>query len=124
MKHQSPAARSLQTGTALATSPGATAYRADLWLPTYMFVGLLCGVALSGASLTLAAPAAAVAIASLMQAVEAKSVDRHSTVMLNVTGGGFKRLWKEVGRVPITPDLVIGRDEISPGRISARLNGR
>ncbi len=70
------------------------------------------------------APAAAVAIASLMQAVEAKSVDRHSTVMLNVTGGGFKRLWKEVGRVPITPDLVIGRDEISPGRISARLNGR
>lgn len=69
------------------------------------------------------APAASVAIASLIRAVNDGSVAPTSTVMLNVTGGGFKRLWNEEGRVPITPHIVLGRHESSPQQLATRLSG-
>lgn len=41
-------------------------------------------------------PAAAVCVASLMQAVEAGVVDKGEKILLNVTGGGYKRLKKDL----------------------------
>lgn len=40
-------------------------------------------------------PAAAVAVASLIKAVEEGKVEKHSTIMLNITGGGIQRVKRE-----------------------------
>ena len=40
-------------------------------------------------------PAASVAVASLLKAVDAGVVKREDTILLNITGGGYKRLKKE-----------------------------
>jgi cysteate synthase len=42
-------------------------------------------------------PAAAIAVAALMEEVERGAVDRESTILLNITGGGEARLHKEIG---------------------------
>lgn len=56
-------------------------------------------------------PAAAVATASLIQAVRAKSIASDATVMLNITGGGEERLKREKGELTyLKPSLVISPD--------------
>ncbi|TSA24188.1 MAG: pyridoxal-phosphate dependent enzyme, partial [Bacteroidetes bacterium] len=56
-------------------------------------------------------PAAAVAVASLMQAVHGNKVSRDTVIMLNITGGGEERLRKEKDKlVYLKPFLVISPD--------------
>lgn len=57
-------------------------------------------------------PAAAVAVASLAQAVEKGSVDRDSCIMLNITGGGEKLAKQDIGSniFQASPDLVLDPD--------------
>ncbi|WNY23429.1 Threonine synthase [Methanimicrococcus hongohii] len=47
-------------------------------------------------------PAAAVAFAGLIQAVEEKVVGANDTIVLNVTGGGYKRIEEDLGNIPMS----------------------
>jgi cysteate synthase len=51
-------------------------------------------------------PAAGVALAALQNAVEAGSVGRKDTVLLNITGGGEKRLEKDHKTFEVRPKLI------------------
>lgn len=55
-------------------------------------------------------PAAAVAVASLKQAVEQKRVEKDAVIMLNITGGGIRRFKAENELVYKTPDCVFPID--------------
>lgn len=66
-------------------------------------------------------PAASVAIASLIQAVEAGSVAPDATIMLNVTGGGFARVAGETDQVQVEPDVVLSPEETRPEIIAERI---
>ncbi len=55
-------------------------------------------------------PAAAVAVSSLQDAIEAGSVERDSPVMLNITGGGNLRLRKDMKLERIKEDYRISKD--------------
>jgi cysteate synthase len=69
-------------------------------------------------------PAAAVATAALMEAVESGRIRTTDTVMLNVTGGGIERLRREQTTRQIEPDLVLGREIWKPedlGRLMERI---
>lgn len=55
-------------------------------------------------------PAAAVAVASLKQAIRDHAVEKDAVVMLNITGGGIKRLKREKHLVYKTPDCVFPID--------------
>ena len=55
-------------------------------------------------------PAAAVAVASLMQAVKRGEIDRNKIIMLNITGGGEELFKKSQNLVSIKPSLVIDHD--------------
>ncbi len=50
-------------------------------------------------------PAAEVAVASLIQAVEAGNVKKKDVILLNITGGGYKRLSSEKKPIYKEPDL-------------------
>ncbi len=54
-------------------------------------------------------PAAAVAIACLVKCVVNSTVQTNAYIMLNITGGGFKRLQRDVSLQTIRPIAVIGR---------------
>lgn len=61
-------------------------------------------------------PAAAVAIASLIKAVELNKVQKEEVIVLNVTGGGKKELdkkFKENGLLYLKPFKIISIDEIN-----------
>jgi cysteate synthase len=49
-------------------------------------------------------PAAEVAVASLIQAVENEKISKSDYILLNVTGGGLKRLEKDFGFHKIEPE--------------------
>ena len=55
-------------------------------------------------------PAAAVAVASLIQAVNKQRVEKDATIMLNITGGGIGRFKKENKLVYKEPDCVFAID--------------
>ncbi|MEG0795348.1 MAG: cysteate synthase [Odoribacter sp.] len=55
-------------------------------------------------------PAAAVAVASLMQAVKENVVEKDAVIMLNITGGGIGRFKKENKLVYKKPDCVFSID--------------
>jgi cysteate synthase len=57
------------------------------------------------------APAAAVATADLIGAVNAGTVGTEDIVMLNITGGGIKYVAEKEDVRPVVPTRVIGRDE-------------
>jgi cysteate synthase len=57
-------------------------------------------------------PAAGVALACLRDAVEHGKVDKESTVLLNVTGGGRIRLGKDHPQAPAKPQLRLTRESI------------
>ena len=51
-------------------------------------------------------PAAAIAVASLIEAVNTNHVGRKDTIMLNITGGGEKRFQREKTLHFLKPDLI------------------
>lgn len=55
-------------------------------------------------------PAAEVVIASLLQAVDQGTIQKHDTILLNVTGGGLKRLEEDYGFFQIEPEGSISVD--------------
>jgi cysteate synthase len=57
-------------------------------------------------------PAAAVAVASLQQAVALGRVARQDLVLLNLTGGGFQSLRRDFGIRQLTPDLVVSASDV------------
>lgn len=68
-------------------------------------------------------PAAAVAVAHLMAAVEAEAIGAEETVMLNVTGGGYRRIADEMDRRDIVPTRVIDRECFTPETVSRIVTG-
>ena len=56
-------------------------------------------------------PAAAVAVACLAKCVANSTVQRDAHIMLNITGGGLKRLRSEVSLQTARPVAVIGRSD-------------
>ena len=61
-------------------------------------------------------PAAAVAVASLIKAVEDGKVEKDATIMLNITGGGIQRIKREKSLCYLKPSAVFpigaSKDEI------------
>ena len=64
-------------------------------------------------------PEAGAALASLVHRVRAGVVKRGALVMLNVTGGGFARIQKELTRYPVVPDAVFAREEFDSQGLKA-----
>jgi cysteate synthase len=64
------------------------------------------------------APAASVAVADLIRSAKAGAIDPDQIVMLNVTGGGYARIQKEQPVEPVTPNLVVQRDDFRPDRVA------
>jgi cysteate synthase len=69
-------------------------------------------------------PAAEVAIGGLIQAVDAGSIGRKDMVLLNVTGGGSRRLAREIDRYPAAAELEFAVEEIDALAVSRKLRGR
>ncbi len=59
-------------------------------------------------------PAAEIAVASLLQAVDQGRIDKKDLVALNITGGGQNRLRAEKAPVALTPDVVLTQDAELP----------
>lgn len=58
-------------------------------------------------------PAAAVTVASLIRAVRDGCIDSRREVMVNITGGGYKRVKEEYDLIPVTAALAIDRTSTS-----------
>jgi cysteate synthase len=56
-------------------------------------------------------PAAEVVVASLLQAVEQKTIQNNDHILLNVTGGGLKRIEEDYGFFTIEPEGSISLDD-------------
>ena len=56
-------------------------------------------------------PAAAVAVASLTQAVEAGNVNPDDSIVLNITGGGQKRLMQDYQTKQLAPSIEVSADD-------------
>jgi cysteate synthase len=56
-------------------------------------------------------PAAAVALASLIAAQEADDFDKEGTILLNITGGGYKRVMSDHDVNYVTPAKVLSQDD-------------
>ena len=57
-------------------------------------------------------PAAMVAVASLVSAVESGAVGRGDSVVLNVTGGGYERVAEDLGRIPVPVTMTVDAGEV------------
>ena len=68
------------------------------------------------------APAAAVAVASLQQAVSRGEVKRDDLVMLNVTGGGYAKIEKAGKKKPVEARLTIRPEESDPESVRELLS--
>jgi len=55
-------------------------------------------------------PAAAVAVAALVQAAEAGSISRDDTIVLNITGGGYERIREDFLQYPPEPAACVAAD--------------
>jgi len=55
-------------------------------------------------------PAASVAVASLLRATEAGEVGKGDLVLLNLTGGGYRRVREDYPIQPLPPSLTLGED--------------
>jgi cysteate synthase len=66
-------------------------------------------------------PEAGVAIGSLIQAVEQKTVDRDDLIALNITGGGARRLMRDNDVHYLEPFFTFTDEEIHSGGIKERL---
>lgn len=52
-------------------------------------------------------PAAAIAVAALMEAVEKGTINKNDSIVLNITGGGMERLRRDYNLYSITPDMLV-----------------
>jgi cysteate synthase len=66
-------------------------------------------------------PAAAVTVASLITAAQEGLIDPHRDVMLNITGGGYKRVQEEFDLIPVTAALATD-NTTPPGHIAGFVN--
>ncbi|MDE2519171.1 MAG: cysteate synthase [Methanocorpusculum sp.] len=57
-------------------------------------------------------PAAAVATAALISAVNCGAVDHRDTITLNITGGGYARVREELGIFPVPVTATVNADEV------------
>ena len=64
-------------------------------------------------------PAAAVCLAGLQQALEAGRIQKNELILLNITGGGEKKL--HGGKRPVEPDVSFTADEISEEAVARKL---
>ncbi|MEM2782293.1 MAG: pyridoxal-phosphate dependent enzyme, partial [Candidatus Hadarchaeales archaeon] len=55
-------------------------------------------------------PAASVAVASLVRAVEEGEVKEEEMVLLNLSGGGYERIREDFSLSPIEPSLILNKD--------------
>jgi cysteate synthase len=67
-------------------------------------------------------PAAGVAVASLIQAVESSNVGQQDYILLNITSGGFKRIQHNYSLQQLQPDLVFSPEEIVPDIVAERMS--
>lgn len=67
-------------------------------------------------------PAARVACASLIKAVERGTVDRNDMIMLNITGGGYSGIARDLDPVPVVPDIVADRALFSRDAIASAID--
>jgi len=51
-------------------------------------------------------PAASVAVASLILAVEMNNINQDDVILINITGGGEKRLWEDFEQIIVEPDII------------------
>jgi cysteate synthase len=66
-------------------------------------------------------PAAGIAAASLIQAVEAGTIGRKDCILLNITGGGNKKVKKEYSLQYLDPNITFGDQEIEPNLVAERM---
>jgi cysteate synthase len=66
--------------------------------------------------------AAEVALAGLVRAVAQGKVRRKESVLLNLTGGGARRLVRDIRRTRVHPDVEIASPGIGPSRLAESLN--
>lgn len=66
-------------------------------------------------------PAAEVALAGLQHALRAGTIGRGERVLVNLTGGGARRLAAEGRARQVAPDLVFGPEDLDRGSIERRL---
>lgn len=68
-------------------------------------------------------PAAGVALATLLNAVRLEQIEREAYVLLNITGGGWKRRQQDNELLPATPTLQLEDDELITQRALERVVG-
>jgi cysteate synthase len=61
-------------------------------------------------------PSAATAVACLREAAKSGRIPRDATVLLNITGGGRRRLEMDHPQMPVEPTLRFSRDDVQSGR--------
>lgn len=67
-------------------------------------------------------PAAAVAVVGLCHALAMGRISKKDTVLLNITGGGMKKLESEGKKIPLEPDVVFThRGDVSAKALLTRL---
>ncbi|MDD3245557.1 MAG: cysteate synthase [Methanosarcina sp.] len=57
-------------------------------------------------------PPSAVAVASLLKAVEAGNVGKDDTILLNIAGGGFKRLKEDITLFQVEPEVTVRDSDV------------
>jgi cysteate synthase len=67
-------------------------------------------------------PASAVAVAGLRQAVDQGKIGKKDTVVLNITGGGMKKLERDGKKLPLEPDVTFTQGDLSMDTIAAKLS--
>ncbi|WP_332450206.1 cysteate synthase [Methanoculleus sp.] len=68
-------------------------------------------------------PAAAVAVASLVRAVEEGLIGPDERILLNVTGGGYERAAEDLDRYPVEPYLRVRANETFAGDLRDAVRG-
>ena len=68
-------------------------------------------------------PAAEVALAGLIQGVNQGSIGKTDRVLLNLTGGGMKKLEQENRKIPLEPDILFQKDDATEETITRKLEG-
>ncbi|MBC7085788.1 MAG: cysteate synthase [Methanomethylovorans sp.] len=56
-------------------------------------------------------PAAAIAVAALIKSLEIGAIDPNDTIVLNITGGGIKRLQRDYNTYSIVPDMNVSAND-------------
>jgi cysteate synthase len=66
--------------------------------------------------------AAAVALAGLRQAVGEKRIGKGETVLLNITGGGLKKIEDDGKKIPLEADFIFNKNDLCATTIMDKLD--